>query len=320
LSTPTLGPANGQFLRAASLVLSAGGSGSALEISQPLRFRFEVRAADVETPNTATITVYNLKQETANSIIKEYDSVTLNAGYVYGNQGIIFQGKIKQFRTGRERNVDSYLQIMAADGDESYNFGVVNQSFKAGSDYGDQLDALSKAMGTTIDPNAQSFVSTGGVLPRGKVLFGMARTYMHGIAKNTSSRWSIQNGKLTLIPNTGYLPGQAVVINSASGMIGTPEQTDAGITLRCYLNPLIQIGRAVQINNRDINQTIVKEQGGVGGYTAQYYPATVTNDGIYRVIVAEHVGDTRGNDWYSELTCLAIDRTSPANTSVKAHG
>ena len=32
-------------------------------------------------------------------------------------------------------------------------------------------------------------------------------------------------------------------------------------------------------------------------------------------MVADHYGDTRGNDWYSELTCLAIDATGTLSYS-----
>jgi hypothetical protein len=310
------GPANGQFGTKANLVVSTGGKG--LDISQQ-QFRFEVRGADNETPNTAVIRVYNLSDSTAKSIIAEFDTVTLQAGFQFGNFGIIFQGTIKQFRRGRERNVDNYLDILAADGDEAYNFGVVNQSFAAGGSYSDQLTALSSAMGTTVDPNADSYVSTGGILPRGKVLFGMARLYMRNIQQNTNSRWSIQNGKVTLVPNTGYLPGDIVKLNSSSGLIGVPEQTDNGITISCLLNPLIKIGQRVQINNADINQATIKEQF-FPSYTSQYYPASLSHDGIYRVLVAEHIGDTRGSDWQTELTCLNIDPSSAPSSAVLSHG
>jgi hypothetical protein len=95
---------------------------------------------------------------------------------------------------------------------------------------------------------------TGGIAPkniRGKTAFGMSRLATADLAKRTNTRWSIQNGVLTLVPITGYLPGQAVQINSATGMIGTPEQTEGGIMIRCYLNPFINIGQLVQINNAD---------------------------------------------------------------------
>ena len=170
-----------------------------------------------------------------------------------------------------------------------------------------------------VDPNAQTYLVSGIVQPSSKVMFGMARLYMGILAKNNNCRWSIQNGVLTLVPLTGYLPGQAVAINSASGMLGTPEQTDNGIKVRCYLNPLIKIGQAVKINNADINQVAWAQQLGPG-YKQQVYYATLANDGVYRVLVAEHEGDTRGNSWYTDLTCLDIDPSSGANSSVLAYG
>jgi hypothetical protein len=62
-------------------------------------------------------------------------------------------------------------------------------------------------------------------------------------------------------------------------MIGTPEQTEGGIMIRCYLNPLIRIGQLVQINNADINRNTLNKQM-FPSYVSQYYPATVTHDGF----------------------------------------
>jgi hypothetical protein len=355
MGTPIQGPATGQFLRYGSLIVSKStaptptktslgatslgqvngvttfstgiaetpNSSTALDLSQ-LRFRFEVRASDVETPNNMTVRVYNLAQKTINSITQEYDTVTLTAGYQTGNKGTIFQGDIRQTFQGRERNVDSFFDIMAGDGDQVYIQSLVNKTFPAGTTTAQEFAYYVASTGLTPDPNAQSVIlnGTGGIVlknPRGKTAFGMFRLAMGDLAKRVNARWSIQNGVVTLIPNTGYLPGQAVQINSATGMIGTPEQTEDGVKLRCYLNPLIRIGQLVQINNADINRNTLNKQM-FPSYVTQYYPATVTNDGFYRVIVAEHVGDTRGNDWYTELNCLAADISSPAATSVQSNG
>ena len=318
MSTTSYGPENGQFGRMASLIVSKGSQ--ALDISDQ-RFRFEVRASDIDTPNNATIRVYNLSEQTANRIIAEFDTVILSAGYQFGNFGIIFQGDVKQFRRGRERNVDNYLDILAADGDEAYNFGVVRTTMPAGTTPVQELSTYADAMGIPVSQETQDFLLTGGInpAPRGKVAWGMARDYVRDLANDHNARWSIQNGELTLVPVTSYLPGDVVAINTASGMIGLPEQTDQGITIRCYLNPLIKIGRAVMINQADINKVLIKEQG-FPNRTSLSYPATVSNDGLYRVLVAEHVGDLRGNEFYTELTCLSIDKSSPSSTSILSNG
>src|ERR1700760_4157700 len=116
---------SGQFLRFGQLVVSKGANG--LDLSN-LRFRFEVKASDVETPNTLVVRVYNLAEQTVNSIIQEFDTVTLTAGFVNGNKGNIFQGDIKQFYFGKERNVDSFLEIRAGDGDIAYTKTVINET------------------------------------------------------------------------------------------------------------------------------------------------------------------------------------------------
>jgi hypothetical protein len=336
MGTTSQGPATGQFLRYGQLVVSSStptttttslGATSLGQVDGMTTFSTGVAETQNnsfridETPNTLTVRVYNISASTLNKILgnngAEYDTVTLTAGYQNGNKGNRLIGEIKQYRYGRERNVDSYLDILAADGDIAY----INQSFPAGTTDSQELSAYAKSMGIPVATGADPFLSTGGIIPdpRGKVAFGMTRIYMAKLAKTNNCRWSIQNGVVTLVPVTGYLPGQAVKINSSSGMIGTPEQTDAGIVIRCYLNPLIKIGQLVQINNADINQAVIKSQF-FPSYTSQYYPATTTNDGFYRVLVAEHVGDTRGNDWYTELTCLDVDPSSPASTSVFAAG
>ncbi len=307
-----------QSQRWAQLIVSKGSTG--LDLSR-LRFRFEVNAADVETPNTLIVRVYNLADETRNRVIAEFDTVTLSAGYVEGPKGIIFQGDIKQFFHGLERNVDKFLEIRAGDGDKAYNSSVINVTLPAGVTDQQQLAVIAEAMGIPVAQTANGYLTTGGILPRGKTMWGMAREEMTKLARKNKCRWSIQNGQIVLVPDTGYLPGQAIAINSASGMIGTPEQTDNGILVRCLLNPAIRVGQAVQINNRDINQAVVKSQSWPS-YTSQYYPATTSDDGLYRVLVVEHYGDTRGsgNDFYTELVCLDIDRSAPASKSVLADG
>ena len=326
MMTPATTQTGVQFGRFAQLIVqpSNGGTfgGQGLDLSN-LRFRFRVNAADVETPNTAEIRVYNLKDDTRSTILKEFDSVSLTCGYQNANKGMIFQGDIKYFEFGKERNVDSYLDIFAADGDKAYNEGIVNHSFPSGTSDRQTLTTLCASLGLPqTDSKSEennTYLLTGGILPRGKVMFGMARAYMRDLAKNNDVRWSIQNGQVTLVPVTGYLPGQIVPINTESGMIGTPRATENGIVVRCLLNPLIKIGQRIQINNKDITQSRVNDHF-YPSYTSQYYPAITSNNGVYRVLVAEHEGDIRGNDWFTEMTCLAVDISESPTSSVLAQG
>lgn len=60
----------------------------------------------------------------------------------------------------------------------------------------------------------------------------MTRDVMRDFAKQYACKWSFQNGALTLIPYTSFIPTPAAgipVISVATGLIGVPEQTQGGI-------------------------------------------------------------------------------------------
>lgn len=307
---------NNQFGRKASLIVSTGTQG--LDLSQ-FRFTFRTTSSDAQTPNTLYVRVYNLSPQTVAKIgtntSTEFGTITLQAGYESGNFGIIFSGTIKQTATGRERNVDSYLDIWAADGDLWINNAVVNLSLAAGQTPQQVIGAITGAASSNGTPpvkfatDASGLIAgapagTANALSRGKVLFGMSRDYSRDWAEKYGFRWSIQNGEFVVVPVTGYRPGDAVVLSSTTGLIGVPEATDGGVRARALLNPLIRIGCLVQIAKSDINQITTQQQG--LKYTTAI-ATVVTAAGFYRVMVAEFSGDTRGQDWYVDMVCLTVD-------------
>jgi hypothetical protein len=315
-----------QFGRKASLIVSSGTQG--LDLSQ-FRFTFKTRNADEQAPNTLYTRIYNLADSTVKQIQKEFTTITLQAGYETGNYGVIFQGTIKEVRVGRERNVDSYIEIWAADGDEFYNFAVISLSVAAGKTPQQIITAIQSAPsvnGVAALPFASDATGliaggpagTAQALSRGKVMFGMTRDYARDWADKYGYRWSMQNGQFVVVPITGYRPGEAVVLSSTTGLIGIPEAQNDGVHAKALLNPLIRIGCLVQIAQSDINQITLQQQG------LQYSPAiaTITTEaGFYRVLVAEFEGDSRGRDWYVDLICLAVDvSASNQNASVQAYG
>lgn len=309
-----------QFGRKANLIVSTGTVG--LNLSD-FRFTFRTTNSDAQTPNTLYVRVYNLSPETVSKIgtntSTEFSTITLQCGYENGNFGIIFQGTIKQTATGRERNVDSYLDIWAADGDLWINNAVVNLSLAAGQTPQQVIGAITGAASSNGTPPVKFASDTSGLiegaalgtanaLSRGKVLFGMSRDYSRDWAEKYGFRWSIQNGEFVLVPIEGYRPGEAVVLSSTTGLIGVPEATDGGVRVRALLNPLIRIGCLVQIAKSDINQITQQQQG------LKYsnpIATVVTAVGTYRVMTAEFEGDTRGQSWYVDMVCLAVDLTAP---------
>lgn len=290
---------------------------TSIGILPPLKFTFEVTQSDFGTPNAARIMVWNLKDETAQKIQNEYATLVVQAGYQNGNYGIIFTGQIRQVRRGRFNPTDTYLAILAQDGDEAHNYAVVNKTLAPGAaSPNDQFNAILQAMGEKgIGKGYVGPLSTGGVLPRGKVLYGMAANKLTDLARTNFTTWSIQNGKLQMVPQASYVPGTAIKLNARSGMIGLPTQTDNGIDVKALLNPQFKIGALVQLNNKSIQRQEFNL-----AYTAAAWNnllATIINDdGYYRIYVAEHHGDTRGNYWYTDLTCLSASGAGSGGGSV----
>jgi len=293
-----------QWLRKCTLLVSDK-EGEGLDLSQ-LRIKFSVKRSDTQTPNMAEIRIYNLEEQTANRIKKEFSKVILQAGYE-SNFGVIFQGNIKQVYSGRENATDTFLDIIAGDGDLAYNFAIVNTTLAAGAGQSDQINAAIGSMnGKGVSAGSVATSSTAK-LPRGKVMYGMARDYLKQSSESTDTTWSIQDGKVQFVPVTSYLPGEAVVLTAKTGMVGTPTQTNEGVNVKCLLNPKLKIGGRVQLDNENIARLKINlSQPG----SPANIPAPITDDGVYYVLVIEYQGDTRGQEWYSTITCLNLDVTA----------
>lgn len=385
-----------QYLRKASLIVG-GPDGNALDLSE-LRFRFSIRRGDLQTPNSADIRVYNVSDSTADRIRQtlpqpEFTRIVVQGGYD-GNFGVLFDGEIKQVRRGRESSTETYIDITAADGDSAYNFAVSALSLAAGSSPQDQVAAVLQGMAEYSVTKGYVPDLPGNQLPRGKVIYGMSRDEMRKIARNTQTAWSIQDGKIQMVPLDSYISDgkktpaidntqkineilaenkklqaefdaklkqvkeakaagdeaaaqayykqakeinerQGVmlaegrrlkaqerpesvegipVITSATGMIGLPEQTQNGIHVRVLINPNIKIGQAIKLDNKSIQGYRFGLGIGQQASNLMTEQSIKTNsDGLYYVMIADHIGDTRGEAWYSDLLCLSIDAAIPAS-------
>lgn len=299
-----------QYGRQCNLLVTSD-TGEGLDFSM-LRVKFAIKKTDAQTPNTADIRIYNVNKATASRLRKEFTRISLQAGYA-PNPGIIFSGNIKQVRIGAESGTDTFVDIAAADGDQGYNEAVVSTTLAAGASHHDQIAIAAKPMA----PTGAIVAHSGNVLPRGKVMYGMARDYLRLSAKALNASWSIQDGVIQFIALTGVLPDQMVMLNSKTGLVGTPEQTGDGVKARCLLNPLLKIGGTMHINEFDVREAALPDA------TKSATPTnlvSIERDGVYRLYIVEHTGDTHGQDWYSDLTCLGVYAANPPSKKVKING
>lgn len=314
---------NPSWIRVCSLFVV--NDSSTIDLSA-FRFTFKSTQADQETPNNCVIRVYNLSDTTVARIKGEYKRVIVQAGYKNGPAGVVFSGEIRQFGAGREDAKDTYFDLLAADGDTAYSYGYMSQTFDKSSTHLEKTAAAISAMSPYgVKQGYVAYEGTGGVLPRGAVKFGLARAQLRGLVKNVGATWNINGGKVNIVPLDGYLPGEAVILNSATGLIGRVEQTVDGMRCRCLINPKLGPGTLLKIDNKSINTTQSANPLG-GNVNAPQIPfdsykglqryASIAADGLYRVYVAEHEGDSRGQEWYTNIIGLAVN---PSTLKVISH-
>ena len=326
-----------QWIRHCRLVV-ANADGDGLDLSE-LKIKFTITRADVRTPCAAIIRIYNLSSDTRSRIQHQFTQVFLTAGY-NDNFGLIFSGGIKNFVRGRENATDTYLDIQAADGDDPHNWATVSTTLAAGNTKADQYKALLKGV--------EQFGVTYGYkpefddvqLPRGKVLWGMHRDRMDDLAGQCKATWQYSNGKLNMVPDNSYIPTDAVVLTSKTGMIGLPQQNlNGGITVRCLINPNIRLNGLIQLDQASIyrielpedairaakNKIGSVETNGIitteipttnSDSNAENRPASLATDGVYIVRSITITGDTRGQAWYMDMMCQARGSRGKVNDSI----
>lgn len=293
--------------------LTVGGAGVNLDLSE-FRVRFHVKSYESSTPQHVELYVYNLANGTEKKIIKEFANVKIEAGY-QDSHGVIFDGDLKQRRSGRENPVDTFLSILAISGYKGNGYSVVNKALEKGHTKRDVVDACMKAfqeMG--LKPGYITDLGKDKA-PRGSSLFGMARDVLRTVCVGSNASFYFENGKVNVKKNGEFKPGSTIILNSQTGMIGRPEQTIDGIIVRMLLDPNVQIGTKIQINESSINRAAYSPATLAEGQN-QLLDTIIAADGIYQAISVDHFGDTRGVPWYTEAICLRADGgsyISPSN-------
>ncbi|HGJ5883966.1 phage protein [Arsenophonus sp.] len=306
------------WIRKCSLIISDE-KGEGIELSD-FRATFNITWSDTHYPRTGVFKVWNLRKETVSQIqAKEFVNIQLMAGY-QDNTGLIFTGKIRYTISGRDNPTDTFVIVQAIDSHEAYDYATLNTTLSAVHTQAEQHNTLLTGLapygivkGVTPEFDSIRF-------PRGKVYFGMVRDAADNLAGQCLASWQYINGQLVMVPENKYVQ-EAIVINSATGLIGLSQQTiEAGINVRCLINPNIQINGLIRLDQALIYRTMLpnsdialgdsklseNDDGGLRqtqGAVSQ--PASLSTDGDYIVKNITYTGDTRGKPWYMDLVCIA---------------
>lgn len=246
-----------------------------------LRVVFKVEKSLGKEPNTAEIAVANLSKTSRGGMQSKGSNVVLLAGYE-GNGAVIFSG-VSRTITHTLEGSDWVTKITCGDGETSFTFDRISESFAPGTRVSVVARAIVRAM--LVDPgNAFSQVDKlEGKFLQGYTLHGRAAVELDRILRPRGYSFSIQDGRLQILKPSETAVGRAILLTPDTGMIGSPElgapeKTGGGsrLKVKSFLQPSFRPGGTVEVRSR-------------------------LHTGQFRIEKVSHSGDTSGGDWYSSL-------------------
>jgi hypothetical protein len=304
-----------KWLRKCQLLVGKDGNGEVWPSSgllvEHLRIAFDITKTIYRTPNVGTIRIYNLSESDERKVDREFNDVILQGGYQSNNR-LFFRGNIKYCNIYRDGN-DRITELNCGDGDKDFKGTLVNFALAAGHTDADAIRQLLHSFKATTLGHVHG-KDLFRKRSRGRVFSGNARDILDRVAEDNAAEWSIQDGKLIMVPVDSTLPNEAIEVDSETGLVGTPEVNDKGITIKTFFDPRIVPGSKLWLRNNEVKMRHLKAE--LKGQKRKLHgpskPARTDPDGIYKVYAAHITGDTRDVEWFSECKCVALDAKIPS--------
>jgi hypothetical protein len=267
------------------------------KIQTGLKVEFNIERNSNKDPNRAEIVVYNfnpinraiLQQgsklvETLRSATPPqlYDwPISIDAGYV-GATERLFTGNIT-FANSRKDKTTWVTDITCGDGEKAYRKERVNRSYGPGTPVTAVVTDVAAQLG--IGPGNLAFQMSIGLYRKGYSVFtqgfsasGPAPDVLDRLLSSMGFQWSIQDGQLQILgPTETTFETVVTISNKLGNLIGSPEKGDEGsLTIKTFLQGKLKPGRRILLESDQVT-------------------------GQFKIEKVIHFGDTRGNDWYSEI-------------------
>jgi hypothetical protein len=258
------------------------------------KIQFEIVKSKNAKENTAKLEIYNLAPVTRKLITEQEALVRIFAGYA-NNKGLIEigQGDISKIKHNRNKT-EVVTEVYMAEGLRKIRDNPLSISFSSKSKLklGNILDNL------RIKSNNQFVfrlidVDESKTIDNGYSDLGSLDQILNNLAIQFGFEWSVQNGIIAIKGTKKSLSSEIMLLTPKNGLILHPESVkqvsrrleksqDRKInSVQALLQPHLQVNDIIAIESQDLN-------------------------GKYEIQKITHKGDTRGNDWYSDMEVIAI--------------
>ena len=270
--------------------------GNARRIEE-LELSFDIKKTLYGYPNLGTLKLLNPNLDTINTLRRKYTRIILNLGYG-DDLRLAFRGDVRnvtQTKTSTKREITIY----AGDGARDFNNSTFNKTFEAGIP---TQEIAREVIGTfrSLVAGDISGVPMVADHPDGLSLSGQSSKILDDLARQYEADWSIQDGVVNVLQADRTLGGQeAIVINSGSGMIGSPTVTERGANVTTLLNTQIVPGALFSIK-------AVGSEVSLGNLFFRTENVRTNASGFYKAVTVDLKGNSRRGDWYSSIEGIRI--------------
>ncbi len=237
----------------------AGGTGFEIgDGDTPLHVNFSIQKSDLETQNTAKVTVWNLNKQHRAALNQKDCVVALKAGY--GNRlSLIFSG-IVSFASTTMDSADQKTDIEVVDNLVQIRDTYVSVSYRGAVSWRTIFDEIANQMGVAI---AYSYNAKFVDIQNGFSYVGLAKNILKKGCDCCGLSWSLQNGVLQIKKPGDVMSKQVYLLNADSGLIGYPERVviedsessgkkQYGWDVSYFLNGAIQIDDFVKLESKEV--------------------------------------------------------------------
>ncbi|MGR6617630.1 baseplate hub protein [Pseudomonas rhodesiae] len=278
-----------------------------------LRITFQVTHFAGGAFSVAEITIYNVSRYSSRQMLGDgsagkYEFITLEAGYD-GLFGSIFAGQITNVQLhledgGATRGIRFFCKSSAKERDQN----LINLTLAPETDPVQIIEECAAVFGAEIQ-----FYGDFSELKRrsrGTVLQGSPTACMNELAETFAFDWMVENGAIKIIKRDFALDNQVYVISSGTGMIGSPVVSDTEVGIRYTLNPKIKLGDTIKLES-------MAPRFEFSGAFFYDVPRTI-GEGYYKVNSLVFAGDSHGDQWESQISCLRLSAAAQAGISERA--
>ena len=262
-----------KYLRDVEMIVDGGAL-----VVRDLKVAFNVTKSLSSENNDASFEIWNLSKSSRYKFKEEFKTIEFYAGYTPptggSNVGLLFSGFLRDVEHRRE-GPDIITSVQAGDGDLGTQNGTVCKTHPTGTKPKDVIqDVVDNMPGVEVGelvgvddlPASIRPIVTMGVGPR--VLDEISRTH--------SLSWTIENGRLNMVPDDKTLNG-VIIVSQQTGMINVPSVTDKGVNVEFLMEPDATPGKEIDVRSETL------EMNDAGG--------------LFRIQTATFSGDNRDGDF-----------------------